>query len=49
MLFEPLDYKTGIAQKFEDLFLRNTIPHKRQETAEGIWYMELDENETPQA
>ena len=48
MLFEPVDYKTGIAQKFEDLFIRNPIPYKREETSEGIWYMELDGNETPQ-
>jgi len=48
ILFEPWDYKTGIAQKFEDLFIRNHIPHKREETSEGIWYLELDGNETQQ-
>ncbi len=48
ILFEPADYHTGIAQKFEDLFIRNLIPHKREKTAEGIWYIELDANVTPQ-
>jgi len=48
MLCEPVDYKIGIAQKFEDLFIRNPIPHKREETAEGIWYIELGGNQTPQ-
>lgn len=47
LLIEPEDYKTGIAQKFEDLFIRNLIPHKRKVTSEGIWYLELD-NETQQ-
>ncbi|MCX6250112.1 MAG: hypothetical protein NTX61_05100 [Bacteroidetes bacterium] len=47
-LIEPADYKTGIGQKFEDLFIRNLIPHKREETSEGIWYLELYENETQQ-
>lgn len=47
LLIEPEDYKTGIAQKFEDLFIRNLIPHKREVTSEGIWYLELD-NETQQ-
>ena len=47
MLFEPKDYETGIAQKFEDLFLRNSIPHKREETDEGILYTELEGNENP--
>ena len=48
LLIEPEDYKTGIAQKFEDLFIRNHIPHKREETSEGIWYLEPDENESRQ-
>lgn len=48
ILFEPVDYKIGIAQKFEDLFIRNPIPHKREETSEGIWYIELNGNQTPQ-
>jgi hypothetical protein len=48
LLIEPGDYKTGIAQKFEDLFIRNRIPHKREETPEGIWYLEPDENESRQ-
>ncbi len=48
MLFEPPDYQSGIAQKFEALFLNNHLPHQRKETAEGVWYMEWDENVTPQ-
>ena len=46
MLFEPEDYKTGIAQRFEGLFLKNPIPHQRKETAEGVWYIELEGNES---
>jgi UDP-4-amino-4,6-dideoxy-N-acetyl-beta-L-altrosamine N-acetyltransferase len=48
LLFEPADFRTGIGQKFEDLFLRNKIPYKKNETAEGIWYSEADENEPSQ-
>jgi RimJ/RimL family protein N-acetyltransferase len=49
LLIEPGDYKTGIAQKFEDLFLRNLIPHQREETPEGTWFLEPDEHENQQA
>ena len=45
ILFEPMDFKTGIAQKFEDLFKKNLIPYKREETSEGLWYLEMDGNE----
>jgi UDP-4-amino-4,6-dideoxy-N-acetyl-beta-L-altrosamine N-acetyltransferase len=40
VLFEPVDYETGLAQKFEDLI--KTSPHQldRQVTQEGIWYRE---------
>ena len=41
MLFEPEDYKTGIAQRFEGLFLRNPVPHLRTETKEGVLYTEI--------
>lgn len=47
MLFEPADYETGIARRFEALFLRNGIPHNRVERPEGIWYLEKDEDEPP--
>jgi len=43
ILFEPEDYKTGIAKRFLDLFLQQQIPHSREETSEGIWYRELDD------
>jgi len=46
VLFEPEDFNTGIAQKFEDLFRNSLIPHKRMETAEGTWYLEVDESES---
>jgi hypothetical protein len=48
LLFEPEDYKTGIAQQFEGIFLRNSIPTLREETSEGVWYLEPDENKTTQ-
>jgi len=43
ILFEPEDYKTGIANKFEDLFMQQKIPHLREETPEGVWYRALDD------
>jgi len=48
ILFEPEDYKIGIAQRFEDLFIRNPTPHVREETPEGVWYREPDGNQPPQ-
>lgn len=42
VLFESLDYETGIAQKFEELLKQNPIPYERREAKEGVWYMELD-------
>lgn len=44
ILFEPADYRIGIAQRFEELFLRHQLPHQRKETAEGVWYSEVEEN-----
>ena len=41
MLFEPEDYKTGIAQRFEELFLQDPVPHTREVTLQGILYTEL--------
>jgi RimJ/RimL family protein N-acetyltransferase len=40
VLFEPVDYETGLAQMFENLI--KTSPHQleREETPEGIWYRE---------
>jgi len=43
ILFEPEDYKTGIANRFEELFIQQKIPHLREETTEGIWYRALDD------
>jgi RimJ/RimL family protein N-acetyltransferase len=43
ILFEPEDYKTGIANKFEELFMQQKIPHLREETPEGVWYRALDD------
>ncbi len=45
MLVEAEDYKTGIAQKFETLFLDHRLPHKRVETPEGVWFLEPEESE----
>ena len=44
LLLEPGDYKTGIAQRFEELFLSNQLPHQRKETSEGVWYLGIQEN-----
>ncbi|MCX6247531.1 MAG: GNAT family N-acetyltransferase [Bacteroidetes bacterium] len=43
ILLEHEDYKTGIAQKFESLL--NANPHHlvREETEEGIWYLEAED------
>jgi RimJ/RimL family protein N-acetyltransferase len=40
VLFEPVDYEIGLAQKFENLI--QTSPHqlKRELTHDGIWYRE---------
>jgi UDP-4-amino-4,6-dideoxy-N-acetyl-beta-L-altrosamine N-acetyltransferase len=40
ILFEPVDYQDGVAQRFEDLL--NASPHslKREVTYEGTWYRE---------
>jgi RimJ/RimL family protein N-acetyltransferase len=42
VLFEPQDYQTGIAQKFENLL--NAKPHhlEREVTPEGIWYRDAE-------
>jgi RimJ/RimL family protein N-acetyltransferase len=48
ILFEPDDYKTGIAQKFEALILQNPNKPKRMETDEGVWYKDDGDNEIPQ-
>lgn len=47
ILFEPGDYETGIAQKFEKMFLQNSIPYIREESEEGISYREPEDNYTP--
>lgn len=46
VLFEPGDYKTGMAQRFERLLKEYTSPVEREETHEGVWYRET-EVETP--
>ncbi len=39
-LFEPEDYTSGIAQKFEELLKSSPYPLEREETGEGVWYRE---------
>ena len=40
VLFEPGDYKTGLAQKFENLLNTFAPLLEREETHEGVWYRE---------
>ncbi|MEI7662882.1 MAG: GNAT family N-acetyltransferase [Bacteroidota bacterium] len=40
VLFEPSDYKLGLAQKFEHLFSLSPNPPGRTVTSEGTWYQE---------
>lgn len=40
VLFEPADYKIGIAQKFEKLLKASPLPLEYEETEEGTWYRE---------
>jgi RimJ/RimL family protein N-acetyltransferase len=46
VLFEPLDYTIGLAQKFEELFTIYSPQLERKETHEGVWYREplIDQN-----
>lgn len=44
ILLEPGDYEIGIAQKIESLVNQNPIPIQREESEEGVWYMEINEN-----
>ena len=41
ILFEPADYETGVAQKFEELLNAYSPQLEREETREGIWYREI--------
>jgi hypothetical protein len=41
ILFEPTDYETGVAQKFEELLNAYSPQLEREETREGIWYREI--------
>jgi hypothetical protein len=49
LLIEPADYKSGIAQKFEEILNSSPIPNRRLETQEGTWYLEQEDNEIPKA
>jgi len=40
VLFEPIDYQSGIAQKIEKLLAESPKTTIRQETPAGIWYIE---------
>lgn len=40
ILFEPADYETGLAQKFEGLIRMSPYPLQRELTREGTWYRE---------
>ncbi|MEI7895481.1 MAG: GNAT family N-acetyltransferase [bacterium] len=40
VLFEPEDYTTGLAQRFEELLKEYPHPLEREDTTEGIWYRE---------
>jgi len=40
VLFEPVDYEMGLAQRFEDLLKASAHPLEREVTHEGVWYRE---------
>ncbi len=40
VLFEPDDYESGLAHKFENLLSASLQPVEREVTPEGIWYRE---------
>jgi RimJ/RimL family protein N-acetyltransferase len=42
VLFEPPDYKIGLAQRFEELLKAYDPPFEREETPDGIWYRETE-------
>lgn len=46
ILFEPRDYESGIAARFEKLILENPGQCSREETNEGVWYIELPESKS---
>ena len=48
VLFEPNDYKIGLAQRFEELLKEYDQPLEREETHEGIWYREAEAENTVQ-
>ena len=41
LLLEPADYVSGLAQKFENLFSNKLHLLHREESLEGIWYIEI--------
>lgn len=43
ILLEPEDFQIGIAQKVESLIHQSPRPIHREESGEGIWYMEINE------
>ncbi len=40
VLFEPVDYEIGLAQRFENILNTSPYPLEREVTREGIWYRE---------
>lgn len=42
VLFEPADYRIGLAQRFEELLKEYPHPLEREETPEGVWYREAE-------
>ena len=38
VLFEPADYESGIAQRFENLLKASAHPFEREVGLEGVWY-----------
>ncbi len=40
VLFEPADYESRLAQRFEELLKEYPLPLEREETREGVWYRE---------
>jgi hypothetical protein len=42
VLFEPQDYQSGLAQKFEELLKEYPGSIEREESLEGVWYRETE-------
>jgi RimJ/RimL family protein N-acetyltransferase len=48
ILFEPADYEIGLAQRYEELLKAYSGPIEREESHEGIWYLEAVTDKTDQ-